>query len=358
MEDKKTNIRRVTRELILHFRSLEKAGTSVEVDELWKHIEQKVLTERRRTSRRSLYIGLASAAAVFFGLVWIGEKFISFHPEHSAIAEFAMQTQKEHSDNEDILLLMPGEKKIEVGANAGIVYSKDGIISIDSDTIDQVETEKKEVEFNQLVIPKGKRSQLTLSDGTRLWINSGTRVVYPRYFDKTSREIYIEGEVYLEVFHDEKVPFIVKTKDFQVQVLGTTFNVSAYLSEKEASVVLVEGSVNIRNQEKDQIKLSPGQLANIHTGQLDKPINVDIEPYVCWMKNMLMYSNEPLNKVFGKLNLYYGKEFILDSEVEEMLVSGKLDLKENLKDVLYTISYSAPISYEEAGGKIYITKID
>lgn len=141
-----------------------------------------------------------------------------------------------------------------------------------------------------------------------------------------------------------------------MQVLGTVFNVSAYPSEGMSSVVLVEGSVNIKNQSKKQVKLAPGQLVDIHAGQLDAPKNVDIEPYVCWVKNMLMYTNEPLDRVFKKLNLYYGKEFILDPEVEQMLVSGKLDLKEKLEDVLHTISFSAPIYYENLDDKIYVRK--
>ena len=227
---------------------------------------------------------------------------------------------------------------------------------VNSDTIDQRKTLEKEREFNQLIIPKGKRTRLTLADGTHLWANSGTRVVYPSHFEKNRREIYVEGEVYLDVFRNESAPFIVKTKDFQVQVLGTVFNVSAYPSEGMSSVVLVKGSVNVKNYEKEQVKLAPGQLVNIHTGQLNTPKNVDIEPYVCWVKNMLMYTDEPLDRVFKKLNLYYGREFILELEVKEMLISGKLDLKEKLEDVLHTISFSAPIYYEKFDDKIYVRK--
>ena len=89
--------------------------------------------------------------------------------------------------------------------------------------------------------------------------------------------------------------------------------------------MLVKGSVNIKNHNRQQVKLTPGQLVNIHSNQLDAPQNVDVEPYICWIKNILMYTDDPLDKVFRKLNLYYGKEFVLDPEVESMQVSGKLD---------------------------------
>ena len=358
MEKNKSNITHVARRLIQHFRSSEKTSTPTGMDELWNRIESQVRIERaENTRRRILYIFTdSSVAAIFLGIFLLGQHFMSYYIEDNTITEFA-ENQISQSADSEIILLMPGKKEIEVGANdANIVYSQCGTVVVNSDTINQLEVKEKEMEFNQLIIPKGKRTQLTLSDGTRLWVNSGTRVVYPSYFNKNRREIYVEGEIYLDVFHDEKTPFIVKTKDFQVQVLGTVFNVSAYPSEGMSSVVLVEGSVNIKNQSKKQVKLAPGQLVDIHAGQLDAPKNVDIEPYVCWVKNMLMYTNEPLDRVFKKLNLYYGKEFILDPEVEQMLVSGKLDLKEKLEDVLHTISFSAPIYYENLDDKIYVRK--
>lgn len=358
MEKNNPNITHVARRLIQHFRSSEKTSTPTEMDELWKRIESQARIEKvKNTRRRILYIFTASSvAAIFLGVFLLGQHFVSYYTEDNTITEFA-ENQISQSADSEIILLMPGKKEIEVGANdANIVYYQCGTVVVNSDTVNQLEVKEKEMEFNQLIIPKGKRTQLTLSDGTRLWVNSGTRVVYPGYFDKHRREIYVEGEVYLDVFHDEKAPFIVKTKDFQVQVLGTVFNVSAYPSEGMSSVVLVEGSVNIKNQDKKQVKLAPGQLVNIHTGQLDTPKNVDVEPYVCWVKNMLMYTDEPLGRVFKKLDLYYGKEFILDPEVEQMLVSGKLDLKEKLEDVLHTISFSAPIYYENLDDKIYVRK--
>ena len=104
------------------------------------------------------------------------------------------------------------------------------------------------------------------------------------------------------------------------------------------------------------MKLAPGQLVDIQTGRLHSPRNVDVEPYICWVKNMLMYVDEPLDKVFRKLNLYYGKEFVLESGVAELQVSGKLDLKEKLEDVLHTISFSAPIYCEEIEGRIFVRK--
>lgn len=358
MKDEKSNILFVVRRLMMHVRQQERTVSDVDKDELWGRIEKQVTVEKKKKSRYYIYsiVVASSAASILFCLFWLGKQSVPCSINDS-IMDYAKYTQAQKASEGEIVLLMPGKEEIEVGeTDASIIYSQNGTVTVNSDTIHRVEEQVKEVEYNQLIIPKGKRTRLTLPDGTHLWVNSGTRVIYPNRFENNHREIYVEGEVYLDVHHNEKAPFIVKTKDFQVQVLGTSFNISAYPSQNVSSVVLVEGSVNIQNKEKKQVKLVPGQMVDIRTGQLDIPKSVDVEPYVCWVKNMLMYTDEPLDKVFQRLNLYYGEEFILDSDVEKLTVSGKLDLKEKLEDVLYTISYSAPICYEKNEKAIIVRK--
>lgn len=360
MEKGKFKMYYVARKLLEHARKHERHVTPEELDELWRSVEERVYSEKRkRTARRHvLYLATASAAAIIFLCMFgLGKQFIPSYIEDDLIIDFAKYTQIKETLSKEILLLRPGKEDLKVkDTDANIVYSNNGAIVVNSDTINRGGIEEKKQDFNQLIIPKGKRTQLTLSDGTRLWVNSGTRVIYPNCFEKKYREIYVEGEIYLDVFRNEDSPFIVRTKDFLIQVLGTSFNVSAYPSEHISSVVLVEGSVNIRNQQKEQVKLAPGQLVNIQTGKLHSPKNVDVKPYVCWVENMLMYIDEPLDKVFRKLNLYYGKEFVLESGVAELPVSGKLDLKGKLEDVLHTISFSVPIYFEEINDSIYVRK--
>lgn len=359
MGNKKPNIQRVIRRLMSHIRQQEKHISPMDIDNQWRAIEQRILAERRKKTRyRIFYTSATSAAAVILiCMFWLGKQFISHYSVDSLITDYALQAQVDSSSEGEILLLMSGNREIEIKeTDANIIYSQNGIVTVNVDTVNRVTKKGKEIELNQLIIPKGKRTRLTLSDGTHLWVNSCTRVVYPNCFEKDRREIYVEGEVYLDVFRNEKAPFVVKTKDFQVQVLGTSFNISAYPSESISSVVLVEGSVNVKNQKKKQVKLVPGQLVNIHTGQLDAPKNVDVEPYVCWVKNMLMYTNEPLDKVLKKISLYYGREFLLEPDIAMLQVSGKLDLKEKLEDVLQTISFSAPICCEMSDGKIVVKR--
>ena len=338
--------RRVVRKLIGYVREQERHVAPEELDDLWRRVEEQVSIEKRKRSRRRvLHIATTvAAAAVLCCVYWLGHR-------------FDREGRAPEGVGEDIRLLMPGGEEVDVKAtDARIVHSQNGTVVVNSDTIGrrQPQQAEAEAEFCQLIIPKGRRTQLTLADGTRLWANSGTRVVYPVRFERHRREIYVEGEAFLEVSRREDAPFVVRTREFQVQVLGTTFNVSSYPSEGTSSVVLVEGSVNVKNRQEQQVRLAPGQLVDIETGRLHAPRTVDVEPYICWVKNMLMYMNEPLERVFRKLNLYYGREFVLEPGVAALQVSGKLDLKERLDDVLRAISFSAPIRYEEGEEAIYV----
>lgn len=139
--------------------------------------------------------------------------------------------------------MVSDQKKIELDNNAQIVYSATGQVQVNSNKL--VEDDIKE-EYNQIIVPKGKRSQIVLADNSKIWINSGSKVIYPRAFEGKYREIYVEGEVYLNVTHDTSKPFIVNTSGFEVRVLGTSFNISAYKNQEKAAVVLVEGSVNVK----------------------------------------------------------------------------------------------------------------
>ena len=102
--------------------------------------------------------------------------------------------------------------------NAQVTYSATGQVQVNSNKL--TEDDGKEA-YNQIIVPKGKRSQIVLADNSKIWINSGSKVIYPRTFEGKYREIYVEGEVYLKVAHDTSKPFIVNTSGFEVSVLGT-----------------------------------------------------------------------------------------------------------------------------------------
>lgn len=337
---------------------LENASDQLDNDiqqRMFDNISHRIMVEKRKIFRRRLYVSLMTSAAILCLLFSIGYKYLSVDPVQDPFALVVSQLSTDFELPKDILLVLSEDSTVEVASEKEVTYNKDGAITIDNTEVGEV-NESRKTEFNQLIVPKGKRTHLVLSDGTKVWVNAGSRIVYPRQFEAGKREIYVEGEVYLDVTPDPSAPFILKTASFEVKVLGTSFNVSSYSKEKSSSVVLVEGSVNIRNGQQQQT-LIPNQRIAIADGNLEEATWVDVNKYICWIDNLLIFEDDPLSEVFSKLNLYYDEEFVIDPSAESLLVNGKLDLKENLEDVLKTISFSTPVVYEKESNKIIVKRV-
>lgn len=355
MDEIRQHTYRILRVLLQYLKRKEIRSSTVEIDELWGKIESEVISQRKVKRRKQYYLYATAAASVAllfgFGYLFLKDRAV----EVDRLAQYAASTKElaQTVATDEIKLVFSDQDEMKVDNNSNIVYSQTGAVAVNANTVHQPAAKEQEEAINQIVTPKGKRTRLTLSDGSCLWINAGTRVVYPRTFEKNVREIFVEGEVYLEVAPNEKAPFFVKTNNFRVQVLGTKFNVSSYDSEPSSSVVLVEGSVRVANK-SEEINLIPNQLINIQGSILDKPVTVEVDKYICWINDLLIYEDDPLPRVLRKLELYYGKEFVCKDELDHILVSGKLDLKENLDEVLHTISYSFPVSFEEKNDIIYV----
>ena len=253
---------------------------------------------------------------------------VAFANQNSAVTESAT-TQLILSDNQIVSL----------SEQEPVVVYDSASIKITSREIAKRETSA----FHQLIVPKGKRLLLTLSDGTTIWVNSGTKLIYPAEFDPKKREIYVDGEVYLDVASKIDHPFVVRTGDMDVEVLGTQFNVEAYGSDIQKRVVLKSGSVAIRSGGRDQM-LQPDEMYE-KTEDQETVTQVDVAQYISWVDGVYQYNNEKLDVILTRLSRHYGKEIIVDKDVAGLKCSGKLDLKENVEDVLNIITFVAPVLY-------------
>lgn len=158
--------------------------------------------------------------------------------------------------NQSQLILSDG-KKIDVpNGDANIQYSPDGA-SVKINNSSGVVQAVKEEQFNQIIVPYGKYVNLQLSDGTKVWLNSGSRMVYPPVFAGKYREVYLQGEGYFEVTKNAQRPFYVKTDRLKVEVLGTKFDVQAYEKENTFSALLLEGKVSLSTRQKLSLARKP-----------------------------------------------------------------------------------------------------
>jgi hypothetical protein len=240
-----------------------------------------------------------------------------------------------------------------------ITQTSSGNLTINNDTItlNRENEKKKETALNQIIIPYGKRSEITLADGTHIWLNSGSQLSYPSNFKANSREVYLSGEAFFDVAHDASKPFYVVTRDFRIKVLGTKFNVSCYSEDKTIQTVLLEGMVSASKNKRfaKSIELLPGErMVYDKTKDSFSKDKVDVQLFASWMNGYLIFENEPIFEVVKKLERYYNQKIVSGKISETITFSGKLDLKENIKDVLENISYASSVKVTEENGVLII----
>jgi len=209
----------------------------------------------------------------------------------------------------------------------------------------------------ELVVPRSRRITLVLADGSKVWLNSESRLRYPEYFVGNTRSVSLEGEAFFDVTRSEGKSFVVETRKISVEVYGTTFNVTAYADEEQISATLVEGSVAVReNGALDTRMLKPSQRAVYSVENKTFTVgDTDTELYTSWIHGYLKFSSESLQQVIQKLTRSYGISMeINDPVLREHKFSGKLFLQESAIDVLKVIQLAAPMDYREENGKIII----
>lgn len=323
---------------------------SERIDVLWDRIENTNYSKGIRIKRFRLIRYLAVACS-FVGL--IGFSLFTFtktgkEDPMQSISDFANENIIHNQQPTNQIQLVSGNKTIAVdGAQAQVEYDENGKLKVNkqSVTINQSTGITNDLPvYNQLKVPYGKRAFLTLSDGTSLWVNTGTTVVYPTAFAKDRREIFVEGEVYAEVFHDAKRPFIIKTDKIDVQVLGTVFNLTAYREDKQINVVLVSGSVNVKPKNGKPTIIKPNQLF-AYTDQASTLENVDVENYTSWHDGNYVFHNEPIENILLRLSRYYNVTMKLPTTASGITCSGKLELKDDLNQLLNGLSEITSMSF-------------
>jgi len=233
-------------------------------------------------------------------------------------------------------------------------------LNIDQDSIVRLDSEP--IQLAELVVPYGKRSNIQLADGTRVWLNAGSRLLFPQKFTGKNRKVFLKGEAYFEVYKNKDIPFIVSTDKMNVTVYGTEFNMRDNDLDNELEVVLVEGAVSLKengamNFLDKEIKLVPKQKAvfNKTDNKTSVESNVDVGNYISWKEGLLVFNQESILSVFKKLSRFYNVRFVNESSVEmNKKISGKLDLKESLKDVLKVVSDAAPITFRIEQDKVIV----
>jgi transmembrane sensor len=259
--------------------------------------------------------------------------------------------------NKAILTLADGSKivldsaksgQLAREANATITKSADGKIVYDAD-----EKLGDGLLFNTLATPRGGQYQLTLPDGSQVWLNAESSITYPTAFTEKERIVSIAGEAYFEVAKDSRKPFKVVIGNATIEVLGTHFNVNTYKEELTKNITLLEGSVRLTNSVHTSLVLKPGQQGQLKDHQLSLAANPDVEQVMAWKNGIFQFERTPIKNALRQFERWYNVEVVYAKEPPSTLVSGKMQRSLNLSQVL-SILKGLEIQYRIEGKKLII----
>ena len=339
------NLQRISTE------ELEKRYDEVDVNMKWEDFKK-----RQQQGRRNIRVGVTVAASICLlmtsGLwLWLG----GAREERVVLAE---QGRK----NNVCLVLSTGEvvdisnvEQDEVKLDKGTkLYSGNRLEYVRPDSL-----HKKELEFNQLIIPKGTFYHLVLSDGTKVWLNADSKIKYPVSFGKDKREVSLHGEGYFEVAKDSTRPFIVSTEKMDVKVLGTTFDVNTYEDDGKSFVVLVEGLVEVSAGKGESRIITPGHMAEVNMYDVQAKIQVskcDTEHYVAWKNGNFSFRNASLTEILKRVSRYYDVTVIREQVFEEEYYTGDVSSDVSLESLLAVIESSNSVSFKVERKIVYVQK--
>ena len=312
-------------------------------EQVWSVIEQQLAPQRRRLSLQ--WMGYAASVII---LVVAGWFIFQMSDNKNVVQEGKKVARITPGTQKAILHLDNGEQVILADNNTVIVEdSLSGKIEqVDKALVYQTESAVKEERLNVLEIPNGGEFQVTLADGTKVWLNAGTKLTYPIAFVGKERRVRLEGEGYFEVERDENKPFIVEINGMEVKVLGTSFNLRSFAADNRSTAILVSGKIEVRTS-TECIELSPNQRADLLIGENKLDVReVDAVAYSAWTKGRFVFRRERLETILDDVARWYNVTvFYEQSSVKDILFSGIMERYADISQTLEMLERTGKVSF-------------
>jgi transmembrane sensor len=269
--------------------------------------------------------------------------------------------------NKAILTLSDGSIVVLDSASKGMVSNQGNskVEKVDNGllayTINNKHSMKnEEAYFNKIVTPRGGQYQVTLSDGTKVWLNAASSIYFPVVFQGSERKVELTGEAYFEVAKNKAKPFRVATYSSEIEVLGTHFNVNAYNDEAFVKTTLLEGMVKVSVPglvKNSPVKfLLPGQQSDINKeGQISIINNADTEEAVSWMNGYFQFKNTDLKTILRQISRWYDVDIEYKGNVN-LHFTGQLTKNENVSNVFEKLALTGEVHFKIEGRKIIVSQ--
>lgn len=308
---------------------------------------------RRRFVRRMSRVAVA-ASFILFG---VSSYFIFSSEQDKAVKIAHVESLTDYSFSKKARLILPGGDTLQITSAAMDTLVRHSIF-VENTGNTLVYHSNRTVDtlvYNTLEIPRGGAYSLQLADGTKVMLNSDSRLRFPETFSNDLREVYLEGEAYFQVAKNAQKPFIVHCDQYQVRVLGTSFNISAYPDDRISMTTLVEGRVQVECGDTT-VFLLPGVMASV-SGSKVSIRAVDVDSYISWTRDQFSFSEERLEDLFKKISRWYDVDFVYeDTKMKEYKFSGFIPRYESITAVLQIMEQAANVSFKMDNRRIVVSK--
>lgn len=319
-------------------------------EQAWKKLYSAI--QKKRLYRRISYVSsVAAMIAVAFTSFYLWRSGDNVSSEQLA----DVQETVEQNGRPGVILSLADGSRIDLSAREGKIGTGEEAVNHpgSKQLLYTAGQDREKIDrMNRLDVPQGAEYHLVLSDGTRVWMNARSRLVYPVAFGDT-REVELEGEAYFDVARDEKRPFIVHADRVAVKVLGTEFNVNTH-RKQGVQTVLVKGSVQVENGGNGEVVLRPGELAETVGTQI-RVTPVNVRKYTAWHEGVFYFEEATLEEIMTELADWYCVQTVFTNQaVRTRKFSGVLERSETIENVLEKVERTASVRFTIRQGIIQV----
>lgn len=292
---------------------------------------------------QSAWIRWAAVLLISFGAVY----YVYFHSSRNKKTEMASD-QSSHvfedalpGADRAILTLSDGQK-VKLDSATGNTIAE-GELSIGNNNGELQYAASQTMVFNTVTTPKGGQYKLSLADGTKVWLNAASSITFPTSFNTSSRQIEVSGEAYLEIAKDKAKPFIIRSGNNLVEVLGTSLNINDYKDEPAFKTTLIEGAIKVNN-----MTIKPGEAF-----ENGRKIRADIAKDIAWKNGFFNFDNTSLAGMLRQLSRWYDIEIVYEGKIPELTLEGRVPRDLKLSEVLQLLN-NLEVEYEKKGKILFI----
>ena len=304
------------------------------------------------------YYGVAASIAVLL----IVTLFFFIREDKQVVSEKLVVSEIKPIQSKALLVLSTGEQ-IQLTKSAQEIQEQDGsVLKIDSVMgvqYDSLSTKRAEKPiYNKIVVPRGGEYFVTLSEGTKVWLDADSELEYPVFFSGDFREVKLKGNAYFCVTKKNDKPFVVRAGEFSLKVYGTEFNVNAY-DLQNIETVLVNGSIGFKaNESTPERMMEPNELAvsDSRTG-LSEIHQVDIYPYIAWKNQNIVFVNERLESIMEKMARWYDVTvFFQDESLKDLRFDCNMRRYTDIRDLFFFLEKTSNARFALNGRTVVISK--